>query len=113
MRKMPLLQSRARAWQGWVARYCRQLAAEGLPPGVRAAMQDGANPFIIPRNHVLVGLAALAEEGDVEPLHRFGVTPSQEFVCKPLSALRAGWAEQHATVPFMDTLGHPCHAFPS
>lgn len=33
--------------------------------------QDGANPAIVPRNHVMVGITAEAEAGNYEPLHRW------------------------------------------
>ena len=35
-----------------------------------ARLQDGANPAIIPRNHVMVGIISEAEQGNYQPLHR-------------------------------------------
>ncbi|GAB4816933.1 hypothetical protein N2152v2_003979 [Parachlorella kessleri] len=67
----PLSEARTIAWKGWQGRYCDHLATEGLPIIERVAIQDAANPFIVPRNHVLAGLASRVEAGELGPLHRY------------------------------------------
>ncbi|KAL4433856.1 hypothetical protein ABPG75_000297 [Micractinium tetrahymenae] len=67
----PLEEERYTAWRDWVALYRGRLQAQGLPDEERAAMQDAANPAIIPRNHVMVNIISEAEVGNYEPLHSY------------------------------------------
>ncbi|PRW57632.1 seleno O isoform B [Chlorella sorokiniana] len=67
----PLDEERTTAWRQWLELYRARLAAEALPHVDRAAMQDSANPAIIPRNHVMVDIIGEAETGNYEPLHRY------------------------------------------
>lgn len=66
----PLLQERSSAWRDWVKQWRAALAAEGLPEAERKALQDAANPVLVPRNHVMVDIIGRAEAGDYEPLHK-------------------------------------------
>ncbi len=60
------------AWREWLRLWRARLAEEGLQDAERAALQDMTNPALVPRNHVLVDIIGEAEQGNYEPLHRWG-----------------------------------------
>ena len=64
------LQGRVAAWERWLAGYCAALASEGVAREAQAALQNAANPRVVPRNHALAAIAARVEAGDDMPLHR-------------------------------------------
>lgn len=67
-----LEEERTVVWSTWVRQYRAALRAAGWKSDEeRIAVQNGANPALIPRNHVLVGIIGEAEVGNYEPLHRF------------------------------------------
>ncbi|KAL4852996.1 hypothetical protein ACK3TF_005970 [Chlorella vulgaris] len=86
----PLEEERYAAWREWLDLYRATLAAEGLPAEERAAMQDGANPAIVPRNHVMLGITAEAEAGNYEPLHRYMAALLQPYTA---TGLDPAWLE--------------------
>ena len=65
-------EGREQAWRDWVRLYRVALREAGWSSEEeRRGVQDAANPVIVPRNHVLVGIIGAAEEGDYGPLHRY------------------------------------------
>ncbi|KAL4419101.1 hypothetical protein ABPG77_010040 [Micractinium sp. CCAP 211/92] len=67
----PLEEERYAAWRDWVALYRRRLQKQGLPEEERIALQNAANPAVVPRNHVMVGIISEAEIGNYAPLHSY------------------------------------------
>jgi uncharacterized protein YdiU (UPF0061 family) len=63
---------RADAWAAFLRAYRAALRAQGWAGGdaERRAVQDAANPALVPRNHVLVAVIGAAEGGDFAPLER-------------------------------------------
>lgn len=59
------------AWSAWAAKYRAVLAGQDLPAAERRAMQDAANPALIPRNHVMVSLIAEVESGNTQGLEAY------------------------------------------
>lgn len=87
----PLEGERAAAWGAWLRRYRNALRAAGwASEDERRSVQDMANPAIIPRNHVLVGIIGEAEAGNYAPLERY-----MAAVQNPYSAegLDPAWCE--------------------
>ncbi|KAL6779327.1 hypothetical protein ACKKBG_A11885 [Auxenochlorella protothecoides x Auxenochlorella symbiontica] len=66
-----LAQERVEAWSAWAAKYRAVLAGQDLPAAERRAMQDAANPALIPRNHVMVSLIAEVESGNTQGLEAY------------------------------------------
>lgn len=86
----PLGEERFAAWRDWVSLYRAKLQAQGMGDEERAAMQDAANPAIIPRNHVMVGIISEAETGNLEPLHKYMAALLAPYNS---SGLDPAWAE--------------------
>lgn len=77
------MQERLAEWADWVERYRAAVSAQELAYEARRAMQDAANPALIPRNHVLVELIAEVERGQLDRFHAFLAalrTPYEEGV---------------------------------
>lgn len=63
---------RVAAWETWVRQYRAALRAAGwASQEERKKIQDSANPAIVPRNHVLVGIIGEAEVGNYAPLEEY------------------------------------------
>ncbi len=84
------------ALDDWYARYQRRLDAEGGLDAERVAAMQGANPVIVPRNHLLELAIRAAEQDDFAPLSRLMSALSQPYVDNPafadLTALPPDWA---------------------
>ena len=52
------------AWEHWAERWSKRLAAEPLPPAVRAKRMRAVNPAVIPRNHRIEQAINKAVEAD-------------------------------------------------
>jgi len=61
-------EEKAKSWIDWMKRYNVALQAEMQDETSRRAIQNDANPAIIPRNHVIVDIISEAEEGNYTPL---------------------------------------------
>ena len=86
-----LEEERRNAWSGWVRQYRAALRAAGWKDDEeRKAVQNKANPAIIPRNHVLVGIIGEAEVGNYEPLFKY-----MEALKKPYTSegIDPAWVE--------------------
>lgn len=67
-----LTDERQEAWRAWVRRYRAVLRAQGWKDdSERTSIQNTANPALIPRNHVLVGIIGQANDGNYEPLQAY------------------------------------------
>lgn len=83
---------RAEAWAGWVREYRAALRAAGwASPQERAAVQNGANPAIVPRNHVMVGIIGEVESGDYAQLERYMAALERPYDAE---GLEPAWLEQ-------------------
>lgn len=56
-----------------------------------ACPQDAANPAIVPRNHVMVGIISEAEVGNYEPLHRCGAALRPPRRCAQRASHGLAW----------------------
>lgn len=70
-----LSEERRAAWKQWISIYQAALRAQqsssDMSDAERVGKQNKANPAIIPRNHVMVGIIQSAEDGDYVPLQRY------------------------------------------
>jgi len=93
-----LSEERRTAWKQWVGIYQAALRAQqsisSNNDAERVAIQNKANPAIIPRNHVMVGIIQSAEDGDYEPLQRY-----YEALERPYEerGVEEGWKEPAPT----------------
>ena len=80
---------RVAAWEDWVKLYKVALRGAGWEnEEERQAVQNGVNPAVIPRNHVMVGIIGDAERGEYASLHAY-----LEALKTPYSeeGVEAGW----------------------
>ena len=61
---------RVAAWAAWVRSYRAALVGDAMPAAERAALQNGANPWVVPRNYLLQIAIEAAEKGDFSELER-------------------------------------------
>ena len=61
---------RVAAWAAWVRSYRAALVGDAMPAAERVALQNGANPWVVPRNYLLQIAIEAAEKGDFTELER-------------------------------------------
>lgn len=84
-------EERQAAWKAWIEKYRAALQGQGWKSEEeRLMVQDRANPAIVPRNHVMVGIINEAEEGNYEPLHKYMKALAQPY---EEIGLEDGWLE--------------------
>ncbi|MEO1121165.1 MAG: YdiU family protein, partial [Pseudomonadota bacterium] len=74
------------AFEPWATRWRARLAEDPTTPPERSAAMRAANPLFIPRNHLVEGALAAAEDGDLEPFERLCRVLSRPFDEQPDAA---------------------------
>ena len=58
-------------FKNWQIMWHERLSRQAQTAAQVAALMDGHNPLVIPRNHLVEGVLELAAQGDMEPFHEF------------------------------------------
>jgi len=91
-----MARERSEAWVQWVGSYRSALAAEGMDPTERTALQNGANPMYVPRNYLLQLAIEGAEKGDLGYLNRLVECLKRPYEeqpgCEAFDAAAPAWA---------------------
>lgn len=84
------------AWISWLKDYSAALKAQGVGPAERYDVQSRANPAIVPRNHVMVGIISDVEQGDFDSLREY-----MDALMDPYSedSLKDSWLEPAPSQP--------------
>ena len=82
------------AFDAWLERYVRRMAAEDLPGLARAQAMDAVNPLYIPRNHLVEAALQAAGKGDMDPFERLLAVLALPFDEQPGAAEFAGPAPE-------------------
>lgn len=82
----------------WLARWRARLSTQGLPEEDRRALQHGANPAFIPRNHRVEEAIDAAESGDLAPFERLVGVLARPFHDQPEAEDLARPAAPHEAV---------------
>ena len=90
---------RVAAWAAWVRSYRAALVGDAMPAAERAALQDGANPWVVPRNYLLQIAIEAAEKGDFSELERLLDVLRTPFTEQPGAEKYAAAAPEWASRP--------------
>lgn len=67
------------AFDAWLERYTRRIAAEDFPAEARALAMESVNPVYIPRNHLVEAALQAATKGDMKPFDKLSEVLSRPF----------------------------------
>jgi uncharacterized protein YdiU (UPF0061 family) len=90
---------RMAAWAAWVRSYRAALVGDAMPAAERAALQNGANPWVVPRNYLLQTAIEAAEKGEYGELEQLLAVLRNPYTEQPGAEKYAAAAPEWASRP--------------